>query len=141
MLKGTVSTVIIDKFTVKCLHATQTSTAAPVLETSTDSSSPKPAAPPKARPSGPKIGFPPTHLAELYNAIHGNTNIKPDLIAQLRKQFDETVTSKAAIEAKVKEVAFREGKTKGCQWKIKPEAWVCDLLSYWCGTDDRLPLV
>lgn len=124
MLKGTVSTVIIDKFTVRCLHATQTSTAAPVPETKTDTSSPKSAIPSKSRPSGPKIGFPATHLAELYNLIHGNTNIKPDLISQLRKQFDETVTSKAAIEAKVKEVAVREGKTKGCQWKVKPEAWV-----------------
>jgi chromatin assembly factor 1 subunit A len=124
-LKGTVSTVIIDKFTVRCLHATQTSTAAPVQETTTDTTSSKPALPPaKSRPAGPKIGFPTTHLAELYNLIHGNTNIKPDLISQLRKQFDETVTSKAAIEAKVKEVAFREGKTKGCQWKVKPEAWV-----------------
>ena len=124
MLKGTVSTVIIDKFTVRCLHATQTSTAAPVPESTTNTSSTQSALPPKSRPSGPKIGFPATHLAELYNLIHGNTNIKPDLISQLRKQFDETLTSKAAIEAKVKEVAFREGKTKGCQWKVKPEAWV-----------------
>jgi chromatin assembly factor 1 subunit A len=115
VLKGTVSTVIIDKFTVRCLHATQTSTAAPVPETTTSTSSTQPALPAaKSRPSGPKIGFPTTHLAELYNLIHGNTNIKPDLISQLRKQFDETITSKAAIEAKVKEVAFREGKTKGC---------------------------
>jgi len=124
VLKGTVSTVIIDKFTVRCLHATQTSTAAPVPESTTNTSSTQSALPPKSRPSGPKIGFPATHLAELYNLIHGNTNIKPDLISQLRKQFDETLTSKAAIEAKVKEVAFREGKTKGCQWKVKPEAWV-----------------
>jgi chromatin assembly factor 1 subunit A len=127
VLKGTVSTVIIDKFTVRCLHATQTSTAAPVPETTTttNTSSTQPAlTAAKPRPSGPKIGFPTAHLAELYNLIHGNTNIKPDLISQLRKQFDETITSKAAIEAKVKEVAFREGKTKGCQWKVKPEAWV-----------------
>lgn len=134
MLKGSVSTVIIDKFTVRCLHATQTSTAAPVPETTTDTSSTQPALPAaKPRPSGPKIGFPTTHLAELYNLIHGNTNIKPDLISQLRKQFDETITSKAAIEAKVKEVAFREGKTKGCQWKVKPEAWVSCYLLYWDG--------
>jgi len=119
-----VSKVIIDKFTVPCLHATQATTAPVVPEPTIDSSSPRPPQALKSRPSGPKIGFPTTHLAELYNTIHGNTNIKPDLIAQLRKQFDETVTSKAAIEAKVKEVAFREGKTKGCQWKIKSEAWV-----------------
>jgi hypothetical protein len=81
------------------------------------------AAPAKARPSGPKVGFPATHLAELYALIHGNTKIKPDLVAQLRQQF-EAITTKAAIEAKVKEVAVREGKTKDSQWKVKTEAWV-----------------
>jgi hypothetical protein len=64
----------------------------------------------------------------LYTLIHGNTKIKPDLISQLRQHF-ENITSKAAIEAKVKEVAFREGKAKDSQWKVKPEAWVNFCLS------------
>jgi chromatin assembly factor 1 subunit A len=119
---------MIDQSTVPCLHATQATTAVAAPEPATDSTgAPTSANLSKPRPSGPKIGFPATHLAELYNLIHGNTNIKPDLVAQLRRQFDETITSKAAIEAKVKEVAIREGKTKGCQWKVKPEAWVSNL--------------
>lgn len=75
------------------------------------------------RAAGPKIAFPSSHLAELYNLIHGNTKIQTDLVSQLRQHF-ESVSSKAAIEAKIREVAFREGKTKDSKWKVKSEAWV-----------------
>ncbi|ORY24369.1 hypothetical protein BCR39DRAFT_546875 [Naematelia encephala] len=77
----------------------------------------------KARVSGPKIAFPSSHLAELLGLIDGNTKIRTDLISQLKAHFD-TVTSKAAIEAKIKEVATREGKAKDSRWKVKAEAWV-----------------
>lgn len=71
----------------------------------------------------PKIAFPTSHLNELFNLIHGNTKIQTDLVSQLRQHF-ETVSTKAAIEAKVREVAVREGKTKDSKWKVKDEAWV-----------------
>ncbi len=77
----------------------------------------------KSRPAGPKVPFPNSHLAELLHLIEGNTKIRNDLISQLKAHFD-TVTSKAAIEAKLKEVALRQGKTKDSQWRVKPEAWV-----------------
>jgi hypothetical protein len=126
VLKGTTSKVIIENFTVPCLHATQASAVAvTVAPTETNSASPKSALPLKSRPSGPKIGFPPKLIPELFKLIHGNTNIKPDLVAQLRREFDESITSKAAIEAKVKEVAVREGRTKDSQWKVRQDAWVC----------------
>lgn len=75
--------------------------------------------------SAPKIAFPASHLNELFTLIHGNTKIQTDLVSQLRQHF-ESVTSKAAIEAKVREVAVREGKTKDSKWKVKTEAWVSD---------------
>jgi chromatin assembly factor 1 subunit A len=126
--KTTMSTISMGPSTIPCLVATQATTIVPpvVSAAATPSVAPATAADSstvKLRPSGPKIGFPTTHLSELYNLIHGNTKIKPDLVSQLRQQF-ENITSKAAIEAKVKEVAFREGKTKDSQWKVKPEAWV-----------------
>lgn len=78
---------------------------------------------PKTRLTGPKIAFPNSHLPELLRLIEGNTKIRSDLISQLKAHFD-TVTSKAAIEAKIKEVASRQGKSKDSQWKVRPEAWV-----------------
>ncbi|WVR03828.1 hypothetical protein IAU60_000824 [Kwoniella sp. DSM 27419] len=72
--------------------------------------------------AGPKVGFPDSHLEQLYRAIEGSTRIRTDLVSQLRELF-ETVTTKAAIEQKLKEVATRHGKTKDSQWKVKPEAW------------------
>jgi chromatin assembly factor 1 subunit A len=124
------SKVIIGAFNVPCLHATSahTPTAAPApapipLAPTTGSGSPVSALPPKPRPSGPKIAFPIPHLADLFALIHGNTQIKPVLVAQLHQQF-EAVTTKAAIEAKVKEVALRAGRTKDSQWKVKHGAWV-----------------
>ncbi|WVF65764.1 hypothetical protein IAT40_000498 [Kwoniella sp. CBS 6097] len=71
----------------------------------------------------PKIAFPHSHLADLYKAIEGSTKIRTDLVSQLREQF-ESVTTKAAIEQKIKEVAVRLGKTKDSQWRVKPEAWI-----------------
>ncbi|WRT65688.1 uncharacterized protein IL334_002633 [Kwoniella shivajii] len=77
----------------------------------------------RSRAAGPKVGFPETHVAELYQLIEGSKKIKPDLVSQLRESF-ENIATKAAIEAKLKEVAVREGKTKDSQWKVKPEAWI-----------------
>lgn len=130
--KGTWSKVIIGAFNVTCLHGTtaQTTTPAaaaapiPVHSTiTTDTASPGSTLLPKSRASGPKIAFPIPHLAELFALIHGNTQIKPVLVAQLHQKF-EAVTTKAAIEAKVKEVALREGRTKDSRWQVKHEAWV-----------------
>ncbi|KAK4683398.1 hypothetical protein P7C73_g6875, partial [Tremellales sp. Uapishka_1] len=72
---------------------------------------------------GPKVSFPAEHLAELLRLIEGNTKMKTDLVSQLRDHF-EKVSTKAAIEAKIKEVATRQGKAKDSQWKVRPEAWV-----------------
>nr|XP_019050366.1 hypothetical protein I302_00796 [Kwoniella bestiolae CBS 10118]OCF29296.1 hypothetical protein I302_00796 [Kwoniella bestiolae CBS 10118] len=77
---------------------------------------------PKSR-SAPKVGFPEEHLPELYRLIDGSKKIKPDLISLLRERFDN-VTTKVAIEAKLREVAVKEGKAKESQWKVKPEAWI-----------------
>ena len=44
-------------------------------------------------------------------------------MSQLKAHFD-SVTSKAAIEAKIKEVATREGKAKDSQWRVRSGAWV-----------------
>ncbi|WWC96983.1 hypothetical protein V866_003860 [Kwoniella sp. B9012] len=82
---------------------------------------------PKSRPA-PKVGFPEEHLAELYRLIDGSKKIKPDLISQLRERF-ENVTTKVAIEAKLREVAVKEGKGKESQWKVKSEAWTAIGLS------------
>ncbi|WWC68642.1 uncharacterized protein I206_102573 [Kwoniella pini CBS 10737] len=78
--------------------------------------------PARSRPP-PKIAFPEEHLPELYQMIEGSKKIKPDLVSQLRERF-ENIATKAAIEAKLKEVAVREGKTKDSQWKVKAEAWI-----------------
>jgi hypothetical protein len=72
--------------------------------------------------AGPKSSFPTSHLEELLRLIDGNTKIRTDLISQLRAHF-ETVSTKGAIEAKVKEVAVRNGKAKDSKWEVKPEAW------------------
>ena len=86
-------------------------------------------APTKPRAAGPKAAFPDSHLPQLLQLIEGNTNIRSDLVSQLRGHFD-SVTSKAAIEAKIKEVAVREGKAKDSQWRVRPEAWV-SVVSVW----------
>lgn len=93
----------------------------------------------KPRPAGPKVAFPPSHLPELLRLIDGNTKIRTDLVSQLKAHFD-AVTSKAAIEAKIREVAARQGKAKDSQWRVLPEAWVrfpdtCEkqLLTYLAG--------
>lgn len=122
------STVSIGLGTVPCMIGTS-AVAAPVVVApvapadSTTAGDGTPIAASKSRPAGPKIAFPTTHLNELYTLIHGNSKIQTDLVSQLRQHF-ESVTSKAAIEAKIKEVAFREGKTKDSKWKVKAEAWV-----------------
>lgn len=77
----------------------------------------------RTRPAGPKIVFPAAHLAELLQAIEGNTRIRSDLMSFLKAQFDDRST-KAAISEKLSEVATRLGKAKDSAWKVKPEAWV-----------------
>ena len=74
-----------------------------------------------------KVGFPETHLKELYTLIEGNTRIRSDLVSQLRAHFG-TLTSKIAIETKIREVAMREGKLKDSAWRVNDDAWVSLLL-------------
>lgn len=76
----------------------------------------------KARAAGPKVAFPDAHLGDLLKLIECNTKIRTDLVSFLRDQF-EKVASKGAIEAKLKEVAVREGKSKDSAWRVKPEFW------------------
>ena len=71
----------------------------------------------------PKVAFPATHLPELLHAIEGSTKIRSDLVSELRGKF-EGVATKVAIDAKLKEVATRGGKTKDSAWRVLPEAWV-----------------
>ena len=76
----------------------------------------------KPKQSGPKVAFPESHLPELLSLIEGNKKMRPDLVSQLREKF-EGITSKGAIEAKIKEVAER-GRAKNATWKVFPQAWV-----------------
>ncbi|WWD16524.1 hypothetical protein CI109_100951 [Kwoniella shandongensis] len=134
------TTAIGASLSVKCLLSTET--IAPPKETPVSVNTAKPsaaadaaavpvttngdtstAAQSRSRAVGPKIAFPSTHLAELYRLIDGNIKIRTDLVSQLREHF-EGVATKAAIEAKIKEVAVREGKTKESQWKVKADAWL-----------------
>jgi hypothetical protein len=75
-----------------------------------------------AKGRNPKVAFPQKHLPEFLRIVDGNTRILSDLISHLKIRFDK-VTTKAAIEAKIREVAVREGKSKDSEWKVKPEAW------------------
>lgn len=70
----------------------------------------------------PKVAFPSSHLPELLKIVDGNTKIFTDLTSTLREKFDKVAT-KAAIEAKIREVATREGRTKDSAWRVKAEAW------------------
>lgn len=77
---------------------------------------------PAAKGRNPKVAFPQKHLPEFLRIVDGNTRILTDLISHLKIRFDK-VTTKAAIEAKIREVATREGKGKDSPWKVKREAW------------------
>lgn len=77
----------------------------------------------KPRPSGPKVEFPATHLLELLRLIDGDKSLQIDLIAKLKTHF-QGVTTKSAIEFKLKEVAVREGRKVDSTWRVLPEAWV-----------------
>ncbi|KAL1406406.1 hypothetical protein Q8F55_008105 [Vanrija albida] len=103
---------------------------------------PKPAAAAAATPLGdasatvnaggkagrvPKIAFPAAHVAELLNLVDGSSKILSDLISSLKSHFDST--TKAAIEAKIREVAVRDGKGKDSQWRVKAEAWAAEGLT------------
>ena len=90
---------------------------------------------PRSRPTGPRKPFPTSHLPELLRLIEGNTKIRTDLVSQLKAHFD-TVTSKAAIEAKIKEVASRVGRARDSRWKVLPQAWVGFSPAYRCRTAD-----
>lgn len=97
----------------------------PAADTATTSASPGATAVNtlKPRAAGPKVAFPDAHLGELLKLIEGNTKIRTDLVSFLRDHF-EKVASKGAIEAKLKEVAVREGKSKDSAWRVKPEFWI-----------------
>jgi len=122
------STAIGMNLSVKCLLSAQPTTAPKPAEPASLPASTlvgtnsEDASGSKSKAAGPKIAFPTSHLPQLLKLIDGNTKIRTDLISELRGHF-EAVTSKAAIEAKVKEVAVRHGKAKDSQWKVKPEAW------------------
>jgi len=136
-LKASFSTAIIgSKLGVRCLLSTEAlndvEADMPLAAVDEDTATPVApsvlpnglaSAPSKPRPSGPKVAFPPSHMPELLRLIEGNTKIRTDLVSQLKAHFD-VVTSKAAIEAKIKEVASRQGKAKDSQWRVRPEAWV-----------------
>lgn len=114
---------------VKCLLSTEETvapkvapaTAATVMPLGDASSSTNVPAGGRSR-SAPKVSFPASHLPDLLRLIEGSTKIQSDLVSELRGKFD-SVATKAAIEAKVREVAAREGKSKDSQWRVKSEAW------------------
>ncbi|BEI85303.1 hypothetical protein CcaverHIS002_0507040 [Cutaneotrichosporon cavernicola] len=120
-------TAVGNQLRVRCLLAAQTTNApqfAPVQPQQSmplgDASSAANTTGPKGR--NPKVAFPQKHLPEFLRIVDGNTRILTDLISLLKIRFDK-VTTKAAIEAKIREVAVREGKSKDSEWKVKPEAW------------------
>jgi chromatin assembly factor 1 subunit A len=124
------TTAIGQNISVKTLISTSSTIAPksvppqPTVTNSTSTSIPAETSSTSVRSrSAPKVAFPATHLAELFKLIEGNTKIRTDLVSQLKGHF-EGVTTKLAIEAKLNEVAVREGKKVDSQWKIKPEAWV-----------------
>ena len=134
-LKGQYSTIVVgNNLSVRCLLSTDVVTidkkctpgrlvgVETVHATSTsdgDSSSVT-----RALPKRPKVAFPTAHLPELLRLIEGNPKTRNDLVSQLKAHFD-SITSKAAIEAKIREVASRQGQAKDSQWRVRPEAWVC----------------
>ena len=124
------STVIGTNLAVRCLLSADPIISRPPVppfdaQPIPTSSAPESATEPKAvsSRSTPKVAFPDTHLADLLQSIEGSTKIRTDLVSQLREKF-EGVASKVAIDAKLREVAVRVGKTKDSQWKVHPEAWV-----------------
>lgn len=125
------STISMGPSVIPCMIGTTATIAQPVITAAATSSASEglalsgalPTVGKAPRAAGPKIAFPLSHIKELFQLIHGNNKIQTDLVSQLRQHF-ETVTSKAAIEAKIREVAVREGKTKDSKWKVKTEAWV-----------------
>lgn len=88
--------------------------------TSTTSNGTTTSTPAKSRPAAPKIVFPALYLPQLLKIVQGSTKSRGDLLAELKNEFG-TVTSKAAIEAKLKEVATRNGVKKDSKWIINPE--------------------
>ena len=141
MFKSTYSSTAIGmNLSVKCLLSAQL-VAAPKCAEPAPASAPmtttngiaEDASAAKLKAAGPKIAFPTSHLPQLLKLIDGNQKIRTDLISELRNVF-ETVTSKAAIEAKVREVAVRQGKAKDSQWKVRPEAWAAAGLPQATGT-------
>lgn len=76
---------------------------------------------PKTRPA-PKVAFPASRVEELLRLIDGSPKILSDLISFLKSHFED-ITTKAAIDAKIREVATREGKGKDMRWRVTREAW------------------
>ncbi|GMK55693.1 hypothetical protein CspeluHIS016_0207490 [Cutaneotrichosporon spelunceum] len=120
-------TAVGNQLRVRCLLAAQTTNAqqnvTARLQQSMplgDASSAANAVVSKGR--NPKVAFPQKHLPEFLRIVDGNTRNLTDLISHLKIRFDK-VTTKAAIEAKIREVAVREGKSKDSEWRVKPEAW------------------
>lgn len=110
---------------VRCLLGTH-EVAAPVSEPPTklplgDASATTNVLQPKSRPA-PKVAFPSSHIAELLRLVDGSPKILSDLISHLKSHFDD-ITTKAAIDAKIREVATREGKGKDMRWRVTKEAW------------------
>lgn len=76
----------------------------------------------KARPAGPKIAFPDAYLSELLRIVEGSEKSQVDLSAELKQRF-EKITTKVAIDTKLKEVASK-ARAKGAKWIVNPSAWV-----------------
>ncbi|KAL7419567.1 hypothetical protein Q5752_005479 [Cryptotrichosporon argae] len=70
----------------------------------------------------PKVAFPDAHLSDLLAAIEGNPRMRTDLVSFLKEMFGK-IASRAAIDAKLSEVAVREGKKEGSKWFVREEAW------------------
>lgn len=110
---------------VRCLLGTHEVAAAPpeppVKMPLGDASATTNVLQPKSRPA-PKVAFPSSHIAELLRLVDGSPKILSDLISYLKSHFDD-ITTKAAIDAKIREVATREGKGKDMRWRVTKEAW------------------
>lgn len=110
---------------VRCLLGTQELAAAPPEPPAKtplgDASATTNILQPKSR-AAPKVAFPSSHVAELLRLVDGSPKILSDLISYLKSHFDD-ITTKAAIDAKIREVATREGKGKDMRWRVTKEAW------------------
>ncbi|WVO13288.1 hypothetical protein L204_100901 [Cryptococcus depauperatus] len=128
--KTSYSTAIIgSNLNVKCLLATEVMSnkthqrpLEPSTQKTTDhTASPQPLSSKSDRRGRKATSFPPSHLAELFHLVDGDTRYQKELIAFLRAKFD-AVTTKAAIEHELKECAMRERVREG-KWRVYREAY------------------